>query len=343
LAATGAEGPLTFVVTAGPTQGALSGTAPHIHYTPRANYNGADSFSFRVSDGISTSNGTISLQVRAINDAPVITSQSFTTPEDTPRELTVAASDVDGDSLQFTAAYASWGTLSGTGPNFTYTPRANWNGVDQLNFRVSDGQLSSPLVASTITVTPVGDPPVAINPVHQGVEDVNWNFGLLVYASDPDGDVLTPTLTRAPANGTVTLYPPRNGVQATVTYAPNPNWTGDDSFELSISDGTSSVPMTATVHYAPANDAPVATPQTVFVDEDTPKEFTLAGTDGDGDALTFTVVNGPAYGTLSGTAPNLTYTPPTNFNGVQEMTFRVSDGTGAKRDRNGHVACSTDR
>ena len=57
------------------------------------------------------------------------------------------------------------------------------------------------------------------------------------------------------------------------------------------------------------NDSPVATAQSVTTAEDTAVTITLAGTDADGDALTYTVVNQPSNGTLSGTAPNLTYTP----------------------------------
>ena len=61
-------------------------------------------------------------------------------------------------------------------------------------------------------------------------------------------------------------------------------------------------------------------------EEDTAKAITLAGADVDGDALTFSTVSQPAHGTLSGTAPNLTYTPATNYNGADSFTFKVNDG-----------------
>ena len=57
------------------------------------------------------------------------------------------------------------------------------------------------------------------------------------------------------------------------------------------------------------NDAPVASDGSATTDEDTAVAITLAGTDIDSDTLTYTVVTGPTHGTLSGTAPNLTYTP----------------------------------
>ncbi len=62
-------------------------------------------------------------------------------------------------------------------------------------------------------------------------------------------------------------------------------------------------------------------------DEDTPLALTLDGVDDDGDPLTYTVTSQPAHGTLTGTAPLLTYTPATDFNGADAFTYRVSDGT----------------
>lgn len=72
--------------------------------------------------------------------------------------------------------------------------------------------------------------------------------------------------------------------------------------------------------------APVATAQAVTLDEDVPTTITLAGTDADGDALTFALVDMPAHGTLSGTPPAVTYTPAPNYNGPDTFTFTANDG-----------------
>ena len=77
----------------------------------------------------------------------------------------------------------------------------------------------------------------------------------------------------------------------------------------------------------PVNDAPVAVAQSVTTAEDTALPITLAGTDVEGGALTYAIVTAPANGTLSGTAPNLTYTPAANYNGADSFTFKVNDGT----------------
>ncbi|MEZ4864024.1 MAG: Ig-like domain-containing protein [Caldilineaceae bacterium] len=74
------------------------------------------------------------------------------------------------------------------------------------------------------------------------------------------------------------------------------------------------------------NSAPVATAQSVSTDQDTATAITLAGTDANDDPLTYTVVTNPSNGTLSGTAPNLTYTPTSGYTGSDSFTFRVNDG-----------------
>jgi len=74
------------------------------------------------------------------------------------------------------------------------------------------------------------------------------------------------------------------------------------------------------------NSRPTAMPANVTVDEDSSIAITLMGADADGDPLTFSIVNHPVHGTLSGTAPNLTYTPAPNFSGTDRFTFRAFDG-----------------
>lgn len=76
-----------------------------------------------------------------------------------------------------------------------------------------------------------------------------------------------------------------------------------------------------------ANTAPVATPQSGTTPANTALPILLSGTDADGNALTASVVSGPSNGALSGTAPNVTYTPSLNYIGADTFTFKVNDGT----------------
>src|SRR5205823_387329 len=69
------------------------------------------------------------------------------------------------------------------------------------------------------------------------------------------------------------------------------------------------------------------TAQTATTAEDTAKAIALTASDVDGDTLTYGVVTAPAHGTLSGVAPNLTYTPAAGYNGPDSFTFKANDGT----------------
>ena len=166
---------LTFSVSSGPAHGTLgpvsaptcmplgtgSTCAATVTYTPTANYNGSDSFSFRANDGIVASNAaTASVTVTPVNDAPAANAQSVTTPEDTAKAITLSGTDADGDALTFAVGTPTHGTLSGTAPNLTYAPTANYNGPDSFTFTVNDGTVTSAPGTVSITVTAVNDAPV---------------------------------------------------------------------------------------------------------------------------------------------------------------------------------------
>jgi hypothetical protein len=106
------------------------------------------------------------------------------------------------------------------------------------------------------------------------------------------------------------------------------DYYGVDSFTFVVNDGTvNSTPATIFITVTPVNDPPVADPQTLATDEDQAVDITLTGSDPDGDSLIFTVLNGPAHGTLTITGANLTYTPAANYSGTDSFTFKANDGT----------------
>ncbi len=118
-----------------------------------------------------------------LNRPPVANAQSVTTAEDTPKSIVLTASDPDGDALTYTVGAPAHGTLSGTAPNLTYTPAANYNGPDSFTVSVSDGALISATVTISITVTPVEDPPVTIA------------SGTLAYTENDPPTAIAPALT----------------------------------------------------------------------------------------------------------------------------------------------------
>src|SRR3989344_4604601 len=131
--------PLTYTVTSGPSSGALSGTAPSLKYKPNVNFNGADSFTFKVNDGtVDSSTATVSITVTAVNDAPIADAKTVNTNEDTPVAIDLTGSDVDGNPLTYTVTSGpSSGALSGTAPSLKYKPNVNFNGADSFTFKVN--------------------------------------------------------------------------------------------------------------------------------------------------------------------------------------------------------------
>jgi hypothetical protein len=146
-----------------PSHGTLSGTAPNLTYTPNPDFNGQDSFTFKVNDGSTDSTeARVSITVEPVQDAPVADAQAVTTAEDTAVAITLSGSDADNDPISYMLlSTPSHGTLTGTAPNLTYTPDPDFNGQDSFTFKVNDGSDDSTEARVSITVEPVQDAPVA--------------------------------------------------------------------------------------------------------------------------------------------------------------------------------------
>jgi VCBS repeat-containing protein len=132
-------------------------------YTPEADFNGADSFTFTANDGTASSNtATISLTVNPVNDAPVAQDGSNSGNEDTAITGTLVATDVDSPSLTYAlGAQAAHGTVAvNPDGSYTYTPEADFNGADSFTFTANDGAASSNTATISLTVNPVNSPPV---------------------------------------------------------------------------------------------------------------------------------------------------------------------------------------
>lgn len=158
--------PLTFDVTHNLTLGTLSGTAPYLTYTPNLNANGTETlFTYTVSDAIHTSDiGRIEIIINAVNDAPVADSKTVYTPIDTAVAVPMTGSDVDGPTLSLRLlTQPQHGYLSGTRPDYVYTPLAGYEGTDSYTYWAYDGSLYS--AVATITIN-VGGAPVLNNAVY---------------------------------------------------------------------------------------------------------------------------------------------------------------------------------
>jgi Ca2+-binding RTX toxin-like protein len=334
-AGTDADGDsFTAGITQQPAHGVVTFDAQtgELTYTPHANFHGTDVFRYTLDDGLATSpEAVVSITVTPVNDAPAAGAQSLTTAEDTAVGGTLAGSDVDGDTLTFalmgTAVGGSVTAFDANTGAFTFTPAANFHGSASFTFTVSDGVATSNPATVTITVTAVNDAPTALADSATAVED-GGSVAVDVLANDtaaPDaGETLAVTAVTQGANGAVAFTP------AGVTYTPNPNFHGTDSFSYTVSDGNGgTATATVTVTVTPVNDTPTAGAQPLTTAEDAPVTGVLTGSDVDGDALTFALAGAAIGGTVTAfdaTTGAFTFTPSANFSGTASFTFTVSDG-----------------
>ena len=322
----------TYTVVSQPSHGTLNGTAPNLSYIPNADYNGSDSFTFKANDGTADSNiATVSITITAVNDAPVAQEQALVTDEEQSLGVVLSATDVDGDSLSYSVVgQPSHGMLSGTAPNLTYTPDVDYAGNDSFAFIANDGLLSSTPATISITINPINDAPVATAQAVTTAEDTPVN--IVLSGSDADGDTLSYRISTAPTHGVL------SGSAPNLTYTPNTDYSGSDSFEFVVNDDTvDSVPAAVTITINPMSDSPIAEGQSVSTAEDTALAITLTGSDPDMDTLTFTIATAPTHGTLSGTAPDIIYTPAENYFGNDSFSFTVSDGSNVSAPANVNI------
>jgi hypothetical protein len=260
---------------------------------------------------------------------PVAVDDAVSTAEDTAVIVDVLAndSDPDGDELSVSIGDGpAHGSVTLVDGGARYVPDEDFHGTDSFTYEVSDGVASSTATV-TVTVTPVNDAPT-IDPIDDVTVSEGDSTSVAVKADDVDGDSLTITATGLPSFAELVDH---GDGTATITLNPaegSPGSHGPISVTVADPGGeTASTTFSLTVKSDPyVNRPPVAAPVKVETKKNTPVEVVLNGSDPDGDALTYTVVRGPKYGTLSGTGATLTYTPKRNFCGTVTFTYAVSDG-----------------
>ena len=312
---------LTYSIVSGASHGTASVVSGQLHYSPAANYNGSDSFTYKANDGLLDSNtATVTVTVNAVNDAPVCSNVSLTTDEDTPGDVAPNCTDVDGDSLTYSiVSGASHGTASVVSGQLHYSPAANYNGSDSFTYKANDGLLDSNTATVNVTVNAVNDAPVCSNVSLTTDEDTPGDVA--PNCSDVDGDTLTYSIVSGASHGTASV------VSGQLHYSPAANYNGSDSFTYKANDGLlDSNTATVNVTVNAVNDAPVCSNVSLTTDEDTPGEVAPSCTDVDGDTLTYSIVVGASHGTASVVSGQLHYSPAANYNGSDSFTYKANDG-----------------
>ncbi|MCS0393341.1 tandem-95 repeat protein [Vibrio diabolicus] len=307
-------------------QGTVEVVDGKLVFTPAENFNGDAEITYTVTDGALTDQATVNVTVNAVNDTPVVESSiaDQTLAEDfTPYtiDLNTAFSDVDGD-LTFSVSGNSNVNVSIENGIATISPTADWNGSEILTFTATDPSGESVSQTVNFTVAPVAD---IVADKATVVEDTPTIIKVLGNDTfEGDDKVVSLDSNNGPANGTVSVNP-----DGSVTYTPNDNFHGTDSFTYFVTSGGVSESTTVNVDVTPVNDAPVAKDDTAVTDEDTPVTIDVLpnDTDVDGDTLSIQSASVPeAQGKVEIVDGKLVFTPAENFNGDAEITYTITDG-----------------
>ncbi|WP_416351912.1 tandem-95 repeat protein [Vibrio parahaemolyticus] len=280
-----------------------------------------------VSDGVNpTASDSDSLVVNRVNDAPTvenaIADQVLSEDFDA---YTIDLNEVfkDSDSsLEFSVSGNSNIQVAIVNGIATFTPTADWNGSEALTFTATDPSGESVSQTVNFTVAPVVDIVADKTTVVEDTPTIIKVLGNDTF--EGDDQVVSLDTNNGPANGTVSVNP-----DGSVTYTPNDNYHGTDSFTYIVTSGGVSESTTVNVDVTPVNDVPVAKDDTATTQEDTAVTIDVLpnDTDIDGDTLRIDSASVPSdRGTVEIVDGKLVFTPAENFNGNAEITYTVTDG-----------------
>ena len=354
----------------------------NLTYVPNADYNGSDSFGWTGADAIEYAavGGTVSLTISAVNDAPTFTVGSDQTVSEDSGVQTVVGwatnmsagpTDESAQTLSFEVVgndspelFAVAPTIDPATGDLTYTPAADAFGTAQITLALKDdggtangGADTSAVQTFTIQITNTQDAPLVGNVSKTGLEDTDIVFTAADFEdqfTDIDGDTLqTIKITSLPTNGTLKLSGVAVSVDdeiavadlANLTYVPNADYNGSDSFGWTGADAIeyAAVGGTVSLTISAVNDAPtftVGTDQTVSEDSGVQ---TVAGwatnmsagpTDEGAQILSFEVVGNDSpelfavAPTIDAATGDLTYTPAADAFGTAQITLALKDDGG---------------
>ena len=332
-----------------PSNGSISinSTTGAITYTPNNNWFGTDNFEYRIYDTGSPPLSDVALvtvNIASVNDAPVAVNDAANTNEDYSVIVPVLSNDYDIDgnlvpsSVSVTTQPAHGSVaVNTTNGNITYTPAANWFGVDTFIYQVGDDGTPQLFDNATVTVTvaSVNDAPVAVDDNANVDEDNAVTIDVLVNDYDIDGNLVPSSVSvvTQPSNGNVSV----NTSNGNITYTPAANWFGVDTFVYQVGDdGTPQLfdDATVTVTVASVNDPPVAVDDSGVTNENTPVTIDVLANDSDpldpGGALipsSTSVTTQPLHGSTSVNTSTgaITYTPANGWSGNDSFVYEVGD------------------
>ncbi|MGH3861834.1 Ig-like domain-containing protein, partial [Actinokineospora sp.] len=323
-----------------------------LRYTPNANFNGMDSFTYTIGDGMGNMDtATVNVTVTAVNDPPSFTGgpDDAVVEDDIPRVVAGWASNISAgppdeqatQTLMFVvtnntnpALFSAAPAVDAAGGDLSYTTALNAFGSADITLALMDnggtangGSDSSAPFTFTITVFGVNDAPVAADDFPPALASTAGPTVLDVLANDTDvdGDPLTISAVGSPACGAVMNN------STSLTYTPTPSASDcAESFTYTASDGLGGMD-TATVSFTVLGNAPpTAADDASATNEDAFVDINVLANDTDSDGPSPLSISGFTQG-ANGSVANqgggvLRYTPSPNFNGMDSFTYDVTDG-----------------
>ena len=253
---------------------------------------------------------------------PIAENINVTTNEDTPTVITLQGSDTNNAPLSYSITkQAGKGTFSLSGSSGTYTPNANVNGDDEIQYIVSNGTTSSGTATVAITINAVDDNPESIDVTITTNEDTPTSFTL--EANEYDGDNIKFQIDETTVYGTLTL----SGNQ--VQYTPNENWFGVENFTFSVyDDNNRSIKSgNGTIVVNSINDSPSSNDiYDIVAPYNEITAIPLIGDDADGDNLAFELYTDATKGMVT-VSNDTAYFAPTVGLGADTFEYRTYDGS----------------
>jgi|GEM_PF-4639371 len=301
-----------------------------LRYTPRGDFNGADSISYSVTDNNGgEATGNVAVTITPVNDAPRPQDDEFTVDDGITVTLTPLQNDSDpeGDILSITSATASYGSVSVANASLlVYTPPASFTHSDTINYTVVDSVGAS--ASAQITIAPSNAPPQVsddtyiVNDLGESIV-INTHVGVLINDSDPEGLTLTTTISTSPQfASSFNLFS-----DGSFFYLHDGSQNLVDSFTYEASDGVTTTTGTVSIDVRRYNDIPeLCTIPSVNITEGESYYFQATVFDNDASSVSYSADNLPAWLDLNGETGVLSGTPPTGSDNASNITLTVNDG-----------------
>ncbi|PCH75304.1 MAG: hypothetical protein COB98_09145 [Flavobacteriaceae bacterium] len=308
-----------------------------IKYTPNADFNGTDTFTYINKDG---ETATVTVTVNPTNDAPVAEDDTVEIQEGEAIVINVIQNDedsndpsggIDPTSVTIISQPANGTvTVDATTGEVTYTPDTGYYGSDTFEYSVCDTGNPLPPLCDTATVSITIQSFELINDSINITEDTTGVINVLANDEDPSFIIDTASLVifEEPANGVVSV----NTATGEITYTPNADFNGVDIYQYQVcSTSTPSVCKTAMVTVTVIDELDTKE-DVVETKEDEVLEIQVLENDEFTGGVLVTAVSNPENGSIIFTDDGVViYTPDENFNGEEKVIYTVTivhvDGT----------------